>query len=634
MPRSTLDTAGTTTTAHHLRSLKVYGGFLDGLNFEFSGALNCITGPKGSGKTSIIEFIRYALDAMPDQESQPRLSRQIESLIAANLGTGRIELGIETKEGIAYTITRTWGEEPLVLTADGEPTAINPRKGLFAADIFSVNEIGSIAENPPAQLVLLDRFEQERVDEINAKIASLQDRLRANASAMIPMEDQLTKLNEELEHEKDLDDRIKALAATQVGDLHELNVAHEEKSLLDRQHKIMLEAQAFVETMGRKFQDTIGKLPFEAKRYFEGDLLQGGGSAIVDSARQELLRYAREIEDMMKRATDASASTRNSLAGFAKDLTKLSAKHELEFRKLQDKHEDSKQKVAERAKLERQRNDLLARRRLQRNVVHDLQHLGQQREQMLHELSSLLDERSAVRQAVVDRINEALMPAIRVSMAFKADRSAYCQLVQECLAGTSMRYQAVAAKLVETFSPPELVDIVKRQDHERLFSEARINRDQANKVINALADDPRLFDIQTVELADHPTVELLDGEIYKNSLGVSSGQKCTAILPILLLDSYNPLLIDQPEENLDNAFIYETMVSTLLRMKSRRQMLFVTHNPNIPVLGDAEMFVRMESNGGRAQIVMHGSVESLRDRVMHLEGGPEAFEGRMKRYGY
>ncbi len=60
----------------------------------------------------------------------------------------------------------------------------------------------------------------------------------------------------------------------------------------------------------------------------------------------------------------------------------------------------------------------------------------------------------------------------------------------------------------------------------------------------------------------------------------------TAILPILLLDSANPLLIDQPEDNLDNRFIFETVVDSIHKVKTGRQLIFVTHNPNIPVLGD------------------------------------------------
>lgn len=636
MPSTTLDkaTAATAVAAHHLRSLTVSGGFLDGQKFEFADGLNCITGPKGAGKTTVIEFVRFVLDAPPAGRPDAGERERLDSLVAANLGTGRIELAVETKEGIPYTITRTLGEDPLVLTAEGEPTAISPSHGLFAADVFSVNEIESIAENPAAQLALLDGFESERVGEITAQIGRLQDQLSANAAAMVPLEDRLTKLNIELDSQKDIDDRISALAATQVGSLKALDDGHKEKALLERQQKSLLEAQDYLERVAQGLQSFMGKLPQDAKRHFEKELLHGLAGEIMGRARQELMDYAQELDELMRRAKEATAQRKASLVALAREMAKIASKHELEFRKLQDQHEAAKAKSAERSKLERQRNVLLGSRREQRNVVHDLGELRGQREGMLRELSSLWDKRSSIRQQTVKRINASLMPAIRVTLAQKADRDAYRGLLQECLKGSHMKWTDVSQKLSDTFSPPELVEIIRQGNCQRLVEGAQVNDEQAAKTIAGLAESPQLFEIQSIELGDCPTIELLDHDIYKDSLHVSSGQKCTAILPILMLDSSNPLLIDQPEENLDAGFIYETMVATVLKMKLRRQMLFVTHNPNIPVLGDAEMFFKLESNGKQTRITMRGSVEQLRRKVMDLEGGPEAFEKRMKRYGY
>jgi len=143
----------------------------------------------------------------------------------------------------------------------------------------------------------------------------------------------------------------------------------------------------------------------------------------------------------------------------------------------------------------------------------------------------------------------------------------------------------------------------------------------------------RLFELETVELIDQPKIELKDGENYKGSQSLSTGQKCTTILPILLMESEKPLLIDQPEDNLDNRFIAETVVRNLRSVKSRRQLIFVTHSPNIPVLGDAEGMFVMESDGTSARLQKSGTVDGCRDEiVMMLEGGEEAFRQRKTRY--
>ncbi|NQU20409.1 MAG: hypothetical protein HQ567_03935, partial [Candidatus Nealsonbacteria bacterium] len=153
--------------------------------------------------------------------------------------------------------------------------------------------------------------------------------------------------------------------------------------------------------------------------------------------------------------------------------------------------------------------------------------------------------------------------------------------------------------------------------------------------ITTLDGSQTLFDLQTVELMDRPQIELLDGRTYKESMSLSTGQKCTAILPILLMDSQNPLLVDQPEDNLDNGFIYGTIVDNVCRIKAQRQLIFVTHNPNIPVLGDAERVFVLKSDGRCGQKIKEGSVDRCKDQIVALlEGGEEAFKQRKERYAY
>ena len=78
---------------------------------------------------------------------------------------------------------------------------------------------------------------------------------------------------------------------------------------------------------------------------------------------------------------------------------------------------------------------------------------------------------------------------------------------------------------------------------------------------------------------------------------LSKGQKATAVLLLLLLESDAPLIVDQPEDDLDNRFISEGIVPKIRIGKQRRQFIFATHNANIPVLGDAELITALEATG-------------------------------------
>jgi len=88
---------------HRLQSVAVVGGFLDGQRFDLSDGLNCLIGHRGAGKTTALEFVRHVLEATPGRQSAPGGQKRFESLVADNLGDGRIRLRIETKDGIEYS---------------------------------------------------------------------------------------------------------------------------------------------------------------------------------------------------------------------------------------------------------------------------------------------------------------------------------------------------------------------------------------------------------------------------------------------------------------------------------------------------------------------------------------------------
>jgi DNA repair exonuclease SbcCD ATPase subunit len=110
--------------SHRIRSISVVGGFLDGARLEFSDGLNCIIGGRGTGKTTILEFVRFAFDALPSREVDPVERRRIDSLIEQNLGGGRVQVAFQTRNGLTYIASRSWAEDPVVLTADGQPTQL------------------------------------------------------------------------------------------------------------------------------------------------------------------------------------------------------------------------------------------------------------------------------------------------------------------------------------------------------------------------------------------------------------------------------------------------------------------------------------------------------------------------------
>jgi hypothetical protein len=170
--------------------------------------------------------------------------------------------------------------------------------------------------------------------------------------------------------------------------------------------------------------------------------------------------------------------------------------------------------------------------------------------------------------------------------------------------------------------------------------------DQADRLAQATPDL-----VMAIEQLDLPTTTHLElntgGEkapaSWRELASLSTGQKATAILLLLLLESEGPLAVDQPEDDLDSRFITEGIVPRIRAEKRRRQFVFSTHNANIPVLADAELIVGLSARGetpaGAAFTAPDhaGSIDAapIRDLVEQiLEGGRVALETRRLKYGY
>ena len=154
-------------------------------------------------------------------------------------------------------------------------------------------------------------------------------------------------------------------------------------------------------------------------------------------------------------------------------------------------------------------------------------------------------------------------------------------------------------------------------------------------------------DLRTYRIPDVAKIELLRqdgslvGEINEGKL--SLGQKCTAILALILAADELPVIIDQPEDDLDNEFVFKELVPLLRKVKEKRQIIIVSHNANIPVNGDAELIVPLEVKEGRGRqkivddVLAVGPLDSKAVQYsveQIMEGSEEAFRRRSEKYGF
>ena len=148
----------------------------------------------------------------------------------------------------------------------------------------------------------------------------------------------------------------------------------------------------------------------------------------------------------------------------------------------------------------------------------------------------------------------------------------------------------------------------------------------------------RRRELAAVRCADRYILEMnLEGSWRKLSQ-LSGGQRVSVLLSLLLETSDDkPLVIDQPEDELDNRFLFDTVLPALKRLKGRRQIIVATHDANIVVNGDADQVIQLDATSSRGWIAQAGAIEdrSVRDAIVAtVDGGDEAFQLRHRKYGF
>jgi len=623
--------------AHHkIQAVEVSGGFLDGTRLEFVDGLNCIIGGRGTGKTTVLEFIRYILGLMPDPaEGKPR-AKAVEGIVRGNLGSGTIRLDVETKHGTRYRAERPWDDSAQILDADGDPVAVSLDRDLvFKADIYSQNEIEEIATNPRFQLSLIDKFEEEAVREASAEIQKLKRAIEQSAVDLRLLDRNIREIEDVVPEIDIVGKRLKEMQVVEGPEADLINTAHTHKALRTRESEAVRELQAVVGEVADDFERFAARVAEECQNALGEGFAESPNAAIFEEVSALVSEFVGVFRDAVPKIQGRCNKASEGLEDLSGRLQDEHARQEQQYREIIARSAQEQERATERAKLQQRHFELSKARSELDALKQKRKTLEGEHRRMTSELSDLRDRRFALRKAVAERLTAALAPTIRVSITQAGDRSSYEDLLKEALKGSGTRYNHLVSRIVDSLSPEELSPIIRRGNAERLSERAGIGEDQAVRIVSHIQDSDYAFKLETVELGDEPFIELKDGADYKNSADLSTGQRCTVILPILLLESERPLLIDQPEDNLDNAFVYDTIVKSLRDAKGGRQLIFVTHNPNIPVLGEAERVFVFSSDGRRGTVTHVGTVDDVKAAVEHLlEGGAEAFLLRMRKYGH
>jgi len=617
-------------TIPRVRGIAITGGFLHGQNIHFSNNLNCFIGGRGTGKSTAIRAIAYAFginDEFGDYDSCP----------------DAVTVFCEDDNGIQYRYERTRGGEIDVKAKEDRSITDVPIDS-FRIEYFGQGELAKIAENPLKNPVLFQEFLDRHTSlrDLVETEAEVVTSLRENASRLQPLESAFSQLTGK---KTTLDEINKKLQIAQEGNLREV-VATQSKLASEKTVRESVEAIVSDYTAGYTLSNIL--------RDFD-EIVATAGTCTDDTASIGTLASIKDIIKTNNAAIEKKeAELRSLLRVAATALTRFSeqmkANHLRMSSEVATKIADLRARglatdLSGLEKLLRDKTTVAREIAVVQQRTNERRLCREQRASLRMQLATVRSDITKRRKVQLKDINRNLGTTIRDYTIFvRYDDDGItdefeCFLQRE-MTGTYMP-DAVILTLCRNITPSELADLVLDRDEAAIVSGAKVSTEWAAKIIDKLCYWHKLFELQVLAKQPKPVINVRTKTTPQKEIPVlqlSDGQRHTIFLTIAMLAESNiPLVIDQPEDDLDNAFIASSIVSTLRRVKERRQVILVTHNANIAVLGDSELILPMQrvSDCGSSSDCGSIDTETTKVRVLAiLEGGPEAFQRRREMYNH
>ncbi len=620
------------------------------IRIDLNPWLNVIIGGRGTGKSTLVDFIRKtlrrdteldgversedgALRSLFDRRMRVPSRRDQEGLLTKNT---KIEV-VYRKESTRFSLA--WNQvgsaHPITLIDDD---ALRKEEGdireRFPVRIYSQKQLFAIAQNPRALLTVIDDSSEVNGTDLRRRMRQLRDQyLARHAEAR----SETRKAREKPNRTAALADvRRKLKVLEEGGQAQVLNEYRRRRRSHTTWDTILEFSESTLDTVEQSVEDlSVADLDGSDGGHQDDRQLMGMHTVLVttfertQSDLNTVLRKARrEIADI--RSSPGAVQWREGLDAGYREFERVKA--ELEAEGISDPNEYSQ---------------LLAQESRLRNEIEGLVEADARAAELEKEAVEILATYRTARRELSDRrrrfARATSNETIRVEVGAFGDSQDLVEYLGDRLGteGFERDRKALAAMITPEGN--------RRWDWQRLDS-------VVEQISAVLAGDPPSWDIQDgrfVTKLQNTEPERLDRvalflpeDMVKVSFRDHSktswrplrqgspGQQTAALLAFALGYGSEPIILDQPEDDLDNTLIYDLLVTSLRQTKKTRQIIIVTHNPNIVVHGDAELVISLESGRGQSYVKSSGGLQEskVRDEVCRvMEGGREAFKSRYRR---
>jgi ABC-type cobalamin/Fe3+-siderophores transport system ATPase subunit len=591
-----------------IKSVQFEGGLLDSKILHLSPDLNNIIGIRGSGKSSLLEIIRYTLNIplgkVMDREYKNSL---IEFVLKSG---GKVVIKVVNQYGEEYRIEKIYGQKEDIYDKG------NNRKDVTIDAIFKIpvyfgqKDLSNKDIDFEADLInkligskllnVKSKIESKKVEVINViteikKLHNLKE-IRTETETIIKNAEHQLKLYKE----KGVEDKLKQQSLFD-SDLTKINDTYRNiEEYLNNLNNLIVNYNGFFSL--KLPESTVNK-----------DLMEEANSIILKlndefnklkQVKDNIEKLRIQFKDVIKRIFEKQEGLKEEFARIKREIDIPSLNPD-NFLKLNRQVETSKLKLKEIEKSENRKEEL-------KKTLSD----------KLTELNSLFLEEFRILELEVKRINET-ESKLEIEIKFKDRRDKFLSELRQIFKGTGIRdsaYQSIELAykdFIEIFrNSKQLADILNES-----------NLAEFKKRFN-----DNLSDLLTYQVENRFVIKY-DGKPLKDH---SLGQRASALILFLLAQHENDILIiDQPEDDLDNQTIYEEVIKEIKHLKGQMQFIFATHNANIPVLGDSEKIIACKYIVDKDIDLHSGTIDNhdTQEQIVNImEGGKEAFRRRKNIY--
>lgn len=594
----------------YIKSIAFEGGLLDKTFIGFSPELNNFIGIRGSGKSSILEILRYSLGISLGEQTSDKKYK--DSLIEHVLRSGgKVIVNVVDKLCREYRIEKIYGQKEDVFLGS-ERLDIPSIDTIFNTPVyFGQKDLSNKDINFEADLVR--KLTGNKLDAIKAQIQN-------KIGEVVDVITNLRKL-------KNLDEYKKEVIASISDAEYKLKVFKEKgvEGKLKQQSKFDTDISKFNNVLSElaSFQNDLKDVYNNYKTFFSDSRLASEDNKDVFEKAEEIFKQLSsefekigsanlvittksiELNNLYKKLLEKKETLKEDFAKIKREINIPNVNPD-DFLKLNRIIETSKLKLVEIDKSEKKYEQL---KRLLNDKISQLNQLWHKEYQIL--------------ENEVLRINKN-DNSLSIDIEYKGRNDMFKDKLQEVLKGSGLR-GATYDSIVNQYK--DFIEIFR--DFHNINDKLNVSESLIAEFKNRISSN--LEELLTFRVHDKFTINYNDKPLKDHSLG----QRATALILFLLAQKETDvLIIDQPEDDLDNQTIYEDVIKEIKQLKGEMQFIFATHNANIPVLGDSERIVSCKYLESRID-VSAGTIdnaETQREIVTIMEGGKEAFNKRKNIY--